>query len=79
MHLSDKSIAVFNQFVDEMLRSDFIAHTEALVLYGGLDINESVYHFIEKYSFEDHEFSFEALKRYYSRFRRRTEFNSISA
>lgn len=79
VHLEDHAVAAFNQFVDEIMRAEFIAHVHALTEYAGLDVNESIYHFIEKYGFQDEELSFEALKRYHSRFRRKSELLSLSA
>ncbi len=67
VHIDRSSTYTFNMFVDEMLRLEFLSHMYALNECASYDINESVYHFIDKYDFQDHELTFDALKKYYSR------------
>lgn len=67
IYLDPNSVTAFNHYVDEVIRVEFMAHMHALIEYAQLDINESVYHFLEKYQFEEDEYTFEALSRYYHR------------
>ncbi len=67
------SIAIFNQFADEMLKLEFIAHVDALISFANFDSSEAIISFMDKYEFDDAEISFETLKKYYFRHKRRLE------
>jgi hypothetical protein len=67
VHIDRHSTYTLNEFVDEMMRIEFLSHMYALTEYASVDINEAVYHFIDKYDFQDSEITFDALRRYYTR------------
>lgn len=79
VHIDRKSTYVFNRFVDDLMRLEFMAHMNALTEYGSLDINESVYHFIDKYDFQDDEITFDALRRYFTRQQKKADQLPLSA
>jgi hypothetical protein len=69
VHFPSSLAPLFNQYIKDLIQLEFIAHMEALE--GLIEHRESICQFIDKYGFDEHEVSFEALKKRYLRYRNR--------
>lgn len=67
VHFPNSLGPLFNQYVKDLMQLEFIAHMEALE--GLIEHRESICQFIDKFGFDEHEVSFEALKKRYLRYR----------